>query len=86
MEKDIFNQKIRDEEIATEDLLNESFIKKYTSFTSYEELEEEINKRAGKIKKPDINKITQSILKEKTRFKDMEEMKKKAIEFYMLTN
>lgn len=86
MQKDVFERKIRDEEITTEDLLSSEFIKKYTSFYSYEEMEEEISRRAGKGKKPDMNKLIQNIFREKTTFKNMEDMKKKAIEFYMLMN
>lgn len=86
MQKDVFERKIRDEEITTEDLLSSEFIKKYTSFHSYEEMEEEISRRAGKGKKPDMNKLIQNIFREKTIFKNMEDMKKKAIEFYMLMN
>lgn len=86
MQKDVFERKIRDEEITTEDLLSSEFIKKYTSFLSYEEMEEEISRRAGKGKKPDMNKLIQNIFREKTTFKNMEDMKKKAIEFYMLMN
>ena len=49
-------------------------------------MEEEISRRAGKGKKPDMNKLIQNIFREKTTFKNMEDMKKKAIEFYMLMN
>lgn len=81
-----FDEKMKNEEIATEDILNNDFMKKYTAFSSCEEMEEEINIRAGKSKKPDINKLTQNIFREKTNFKDMEDMKKKAISFYLENN
>ncbi|AVQ26875.1 hypothetical protein C4N20_01835 [Fusobacterium ulcerans] len=84
MEKDVFEKKIREGEISTEDILNEKFMKQYTKFNSYEDMEEEINKRTTK--RTDMNKLLKIIFKEKTQFKDMEDMKKKAIEFYMLMN
>ncbi|MFV0577661.1 MAG: hypothetical protein ACK5NU_03240 [Fusobacterium ulcerans] len=37
-----FDEKMQNEEITTEDLLNSEFMKKYTSFFSYEDMEEEI--------------------------------------------
>ncbi|MFV0579782.1 MAG: hypothetical protein ACK5NU_14145 [Fusobacterium ulcerans] len=84
MEKDVFEKKIREGEISTEDILNQKFMKQYTKFNSYEDMEEEINKRTTK--RTDMNKLLKIIFKEKTQFKDMEDMKKKAIEFYMLMN
>ena len=84
MEKDVFEKKIREGEISTEDILNQKFMKQYTKFNSYEDMEEEINNRTTK--RTDKNKLLKIIFKEKTQFKDMEDMKKKAIEFYMLMN
>lgn len=84
MEKDVFEKKIREGEISTEDILNQKFMKQYTKFNSYEDMEEEINNRTTK--RTDMNKLLKIIFKEKTQFKDMEDMKKKAIEFYMLMN
>ena len=81
-----FEEKMQNEEITTEDILNSDFMKKYTSFFTYEEMEEEIGNRAGKGKKPDMDKIIRNVIIERTSFKNMEDMKKKAIEFYMLTN
>lgn len=81
-----FDEKMQNEEISTEDLLTSEFLKKYTSFYTYEEMEEEIGNRAGKGKKPDMDKIIQNVIKERTTFKDMDDMKKKVIDFYMSTN
>lgn len=78
-----FDKRMENEEITTEDLLTSEFLKKYTSFYTYEEMEEEIGNRAGKGKKPDMDKIIQNVLKERTTFRDMEDMKKKAINFYL---
>ena len=78
-----FDKRMENEEITTEDLLTSEFLKKYTSFYTYEEMEEEIGNRAGKGKKSDMDKIIQNVLKERTTFRDMEDMKKKAINFYL---
>lgn len=78
-----FDERMENEEITTEDLLNSDFMKKYTSFSSYEEMEEEIGTRAGKGKKPDMDKIIRNVIIEKTSFKNMDDMKKKAIDFYL---
>ena len=81
-----FDEKMQNEEISTEDLLTSEFLKKYTSFYTYEEMEEEIESRAGKGKKPDMDKIIQNVIIEKTSFKNMDDMKKKAIDFYLENN
>ncbi|MEE0136999.1 hypothetical protein [Fusobacterium ulcerans] len=86
MTKKEFEEKMENEEITTEDLLSSEFMKKYTSFFSYEDMEEEISRRAGKGKKPDMDKLIQNIFREKTTFTNMEDMKKKAIDFYMENN
>lgn len=84
MKKDTFNEKLANEEIGIEDLLNSRFIRKYTIFNTYEEIEEEINNRATK--STDVEKLIKNIFLEKTKFKDIEDMKKKAIEEYLLYN
>ncbi|MHD0316764.1 hypothetical protein [Fusobacterium sp. THCT1E2] len=84
MKKDEFEKKIASEEIGIEDLLNSRFIKKYTLFNTYQEIEEEINNRATK--STDIEKLIKNIFLEKTKFKNIEDMKKKAIEEYLLYN
>lgn len=81
-----FDEKMQNEEITTEDLLNSDFMKKYTSFSTYEEMEEEIGNRAEKGKKPDMDKIIKNVIIERTTFRDMEDMKKKAINFYLENN
>ncbi|MGN0942166.1 hypothetical protein [Fusobacterium varium] len=81
-----FDKRMENEEITTEDLLTSEFMKKYTSFSSYEEMEEEIGNRAGKGKKPDMDKIIQNVIIERTTFKNMDDMKKKAIDFYLENN
>lgn len=81
-----FDEKMQNEEISTEDLLTSEFLKKYTSFYTYEEMEEEIESRAGKGKKPDMDKIIQNAIIERTTFRDMEDMKKKAVGFYLEKN
>lgn len=81
-----FDEKMQNEEISTEDFLTSEFLKKYTSFSTYEEMEEEIGNRAGKGKKPDMDKIIQNVIIEKTSFKNMDDMKKKAIDFYLENN
>lgn len=84
MKRETFEEKIANEEIAIEDLLNSKFIRKYTVFNSYEEIEEEINNRTTK--STDVEKLIKNIFLEKTKFKDIEDMKKKAIEEYLLYN
>lgn len=84
MKKDEFEKKIASEEIGIEDLLNSRFIKKYTLFNSYDEIEEEINNRATK--STDMEKLIKNIFLEKTEFRNIEDMKKKAIEEYLLYN
>lgn len=84
MKKDEFEKKIASEEIGIEDLLNSRFIKKYTLFNSYDEIEEEINNRATK--STDMEKLIKNIFLEKTKFRNIEDMKKKAIEEYLLYN
>lgn len=84
MKRKDFDKKIANEEIGVEDLFNTSFMKKYTSFSNYEEIEIEINERATK--NTDVEKLLKIIFEEKTKFKDIEEMKKKAIEDYLLYN
>ncbi|MDH6457655.1 hypothetical protein M2102_001283 [Fusobacterium sp. PH5-7] len=84
MKKDEFEKKIASEEIGIEDLLNSRFIKKYTLFNTYQEIEEEINNRATK--STDIEKLIKNIFLEKTKFRNIEDMKKKAIEEYLLYN
>ena len=81
-----FDEKMQNEEITTEDLLNSEFMKKYTSFSTYEEMEEEIGNRAEKGKKPNMEKIIKNVIIERTTFRDMEDMKKKAINFYLERN
>ena len=81
-----FDERMENEEITTEDLLTSEFLKKYTSFSTYEEMEEEIGNRAGKGKKPDMDKIIQNVIIERTSFKNMDDMKKKAIDFYLENN
>lgn len=78
-----FDKRMENEEITTEDLLTSEFMKKYTSFSSYEEMEEEIGNRAEKGKKPDMDKIIQNVIIERTTFKNMDDMKKKVIDFYL---
>lgn len=84
MKKDEFEKKIASEEIGIEDLLNSRFIRKYTLFNTYQEIEEEINNRATK--STDIEKLIKNIFLEKTKFRNIEDMKKKAIEEYLLYN
>lgn len=84
MKKDEFEKKIANEEITVEDLLNSRFIKKYTLFNTYQEIEEEVNNRATK--STDVEKLIKNIFLEKTKFKNIEDMKKKAIEEYLLYN
>lgn len=75
-------EKLEAEEIATEDLLNEEFMSKFTQFRNYDELEEELASRC-KSKTADKDKALRNVLLEKTSFKDLEAMKKKAIQFYL---
>lgn len=84
MKKDEFEKKIASEEIGIEDLLNSRFIRKYTLFNTYQEIEEEINNRATK--STDIEKLIKNIFLEKTKFRNIEDMKKKAIDEYLLYN
>lgn len=84
MKRETFEEKIANEEITVEDLLNSRFIRKYTVFNSYDEIEEEINNRATK--STDVEKLIKNIFLEKTKFKNIEDMKKKAIEEYLLYN
>lgn len=79
--KDVI-KKLENEEITVEDLLNNQFMQKYTQFSSYEDLEEELATRA-KSKNIDEQKLIRNILLEKTSFKSLEEMKATAIEFFV---
>lgn len=84
MKREDFNRKMRNEEISTEDLFNSAFMKKYTSFSSIEEMQEELNRRW--VPKVDEAKLLKNVLLEKTGFKDIEDMNKKAIDFYLKMN
>jgi len=73
--------KMLDEEsISTEDLLSDEFFKKYSSLNSLEAFEDKFNTNPGKgVTK---EKQTQEIIRTYTEFKNIDEMKEKAIEFY----
>jgi len=73
--------KMLDEEsISTEDLLSDEFFKKYSSLNSLEAFEDKFNTNPGKgVTK---EKQTQEIIRTYTEFKNIDEMKDKAIEFY----
>lgn len=63
MKRKDFDKKLANEEIGIEDLFNSTFMKKYTSFNNYEEIEVEINERATK--STDVEKLLKIIFKEK---------------------
>lgn len=73
--------KMLDEEsISTEDLLSDEFFKKYSSLNSLEAFEDKFNTNPGKgVTK---EKQTEEIIRRYTEFKNLDEMKNKAIEFY----
>ncbi|MGB6129117.1 MAG: hypothetical protein WBG30_10230 [Psychrilyobacter sp.] len=73
--------KMLDEEsISTEDLLSDEFFKKYSSLNSLEAFEDKFNINPGKgVTK---EKQTEEIIRRYTEFKNLDEMKNKAIEFY----
>ena len=84
MKRKDFDKKLANEDIGIEELFNTSFMKKYTLFNSYEEIEEEVNSRATE--NADVEKLLKIIFEKKTKFRDIEEMKRKAIEEYLLHN
>lgn len=69
-------------EISTEELLSENFFKEYSTLRSMEEFEEKVNVKLGKGVTQE--KHLQDIIKAYTRFKNLEDMKNKSIEFYAM--
>ncbi|WP_028857441.1 hypothetical protein [Psychrilyobacter atlanticus] len=66
--------------ISTEDLLSDEFFKRYSSVRSLEEFESKFDTGPGKgVTK---EKYAQEIIRAHTEFKNIDEMKNKAIEFY----
>ena len=66
--------------ISTEDLLTDEFFKKYSSVRSMEEFESKFD--AGPSKGVTKEIFAQEIIRTYTEFKNIDEMKNKAIEFY----
>lgn len=69
-------------EISTEELLSEKFFKEYSTLKSMEEFEEKANIKLGKGMTQE--KHLQNMITTYTKFKNIEDMKNKAIEFYAL--
>jgi len=66
--------------ISTEDLLSDEFFKRYSSVKSLEEFESKFNTApANGVTK---EKYAQEIIRTYTEFRNIDEMKDKAIEFY----
>jgi len=66
--------------ISTEDLLSDEFFKRYSSLNSFEEFEEKFNTNPGKGVTKD--KQAEEIIRIYTEFRNIGEMKDRAIEFY----
>jgi len=67
-------------EISTEELLSEKFFKEYSTLRSMEEFEEKANVKLGKGMTQE--KHLENLIKAYTKFKNLEDMKNKAIGFY----
>lgn len=66
--------------ISTEDLLSDEFFKRYSSLNSFEAFEDKFSTKPGKGVTKD--KQAEEIIRTYTEFRNIDEMKDKAIEFY----
>lgn len=78
--KDVL-KKLEEEVIGIEDIFTNVFFEKYTNVSSLEEFEEKFNIKPGKGDTKE--KFLTSTIRQNSTFKNMEEMKTRAIEFYL---
>lgn len=85
MEKKKLYEKLANEELRIEDIFTDSFMQEYTEFTSFNSFTDELEER-GNRSKASTEKILQTVISEKTSFRNFEKMKEAAIDCYCQNN
>ena len=75
---------LEEEVISIDDLLTDSFFVEYSSLSSFEEFQEKFE--VSRPKNITQDKFTESIIRSYTSFRNMDELRNKAIEFYASRN
>lgn len=85
MERKELFEKLANETLSFEDIFTDNFMKEYTQFSSFERFVEDLEERGMKTKgKLKQDTILQTVVNEKTNFKNFEKMKEVAIEYYCI--
>lgn len=85
MDKKKLYERLANEELSMEDIFTDDFIKENSDFSSFKSFIDELEERGNK-NKVGTEKILQTVISEKTNFKNFEKMKEAAIEYYCQHN
>ncbi len=78
------HQLLEDDVITLEDLLTDSFFAEHSSISSYDEFQEKFD--VSRPKNLTQEKFVESVIRNYTNFRNIQELKNKAIKFYASKN